>query len=407
MNLSDDRVMNASWDIITNPEIIAVNQQFVGHPGMLVDQYYPVPGEDGPSNSTYAWALPCDGSAQQAGWVADTHNHTLIHGSSGHCLTLTSGDSIELSHCNGSSAQHFSIDNETGALIHGIFSPPPPPPPPLPPGKQHSTCSALRNSTNIVGGKVVNTHPNKDRCGVTLQQCCALCDDDPKCIAFTLDPDANWGGTCVGKTFCWTFSDYTGTRSGGYTFGSKGVPPPGPPKPAPGASCVVQQDVYGTVSNHLSIKAIKTMDDLQSCDRFDMSTNGTLVGRKAGVFMDDTPTVHNGVSGMPPRRLPCLAAQTAIPPLLAGPIQVWAKPQPSGAVAVFVVHMGQMESSIPHTNQTVTISFARIPWMKAAQKYKVRDLHSRQDLGGEHLDHWTLDSPLMPVASRMLMFSPL
>ena len=98
----------------------------------------------------------------------------------------------------------------------GDFAPPPPPPPPPPPGKQHSTCSALQNHTSVSGaqvsraivagdmgnmglhsskecqqrscGQVVNTHSNKERCGISLEQCCAMCDADPKCNAFTLDP---------------------------------------------------------------------------------------------------------------------------------------------------------------------------------------------------------------------------
>ena len=83
-------------------------------------------------------------------------------------------------------AQRFVIDQSTGALISGTFTPPPPPPPPPPPGKRHSTCAALVNHTSTVGGKVVTTHSNKQRCGVTLEECCALCDGDPKCNAFTL-----------------------------------------------------------------------------------------------------------------------------------------------------------------------------------------------------------------------------
>jgi hypothetical protein len=233
---------------------------------------------------------------------------------------------------------------------------------------------------------------------------------DPKCNAFTLDPDANWGGVCVGKTFCWTFASYTGTRTGSSsTFGSKGPPPPPPPpKPAAGASCVVQQDVFGTVSSHLSFKPIVTADDLHSCDMFNITSNGTFVGKNLGVFMDDTPANRNGVSGMPARRLPCLVARPEIPPLLAGPLQQWAKPQPKGSVAVFVVHNGQMESKAPHANQTVKIKFADVPWLDCSKTYAVRDLYAKQAAvpaqasGGSY----EVAEALAPVSSRMFLFTP-
>ena len=215
MNLSDQAAMDVSWPIITNTEVVRVNQAWHGHPGQLVRQYYPDPSSSqaGPATGSFAWALPCNGSAALAGWSVDSATTAVKHG--GRCLERTSDDSIALKACDATSAaQEFTLDPQSGALIHGKFVPPPPPPPPPPPGKHHSTCSALQNNTSADGVKVVTTHSNKERCGVTLAQCCALCDSDPACNAFTLDPDANWGGVCVGKTFCWTMSSYTGAASG-------------------------------------------------------------------------------------------------------------------------------------------------------------------------------------------------
>ena len=225
---------------------------------------------------------------------------------------------------------------------------------------------------------------------------------------------------CLTDCSCWTLATYKGLRHGGSTFGSKGVLPPPPPMPAAGASCVTQQNVYGTVSYHLSFKPIKTLDDLHSCDKFNVTANGTLVGKNLGVYMDDTPVTHSGVSGMPARRLPCLVARSEIPPLLAGPLQIWAKPQPiaklstrepasktvAKAVAVFAVHMGQMESGQAHANQTVTINFTDISWMQTQMQYKVRDLYAKADLPGTHVGSYTLQEPLAPVSSRMLLFTP-
>jgi len=72
MNLSDQSAMEISWPIVSNKEVVAVNQQWSGHPGKLVREYYPSPGEDGPANGTFAWALPCDYTAAQTGWSVDT-----------------------------------------------------------------------------------------------------------------------------------------------------------------------------------------------------------------------------------------------------------------------------------------------------------------------------------------------
>ena len=159
-------------------------------------------------------------------------------------------------------------------------------------------------------------------------------------------------------------------------------------------------------SDHLSFKAITSLDDLHSCHKFNVSANGSFVGSNLGVFMDDSPALHNGVSGMPARRLPCLVPKPEIPPLLAGPLQIWAKPQPNGSVAVFAVHMGQLESGAPHDNQTVTVDFADVPWLKAQQPYSVRDLYAKAALPGTARGSYTLDAPLAPVSSRMLLFAP-
>ena len=51
-----------------NKEVVDVNQQWAGHPGKLVREWFPSPGEDGPANGSFAWAMPCDGAATQTGW---------------------------------------------------------------------------------------------------------------------------------------------------------------------------------------------------------------------------------------------------------------------------------------------------------------------------------------------------
>ena len=89
-------------------------------------------------------------------------------------------------------------------------------------------------------------------------------------------------------------------------------------------------------------------------------------------------------------------------------LQQWAKPQPKGSVAVFVVHNGQMESKAPHANQTAKIKFADVPWLDCSKTYAVRDLYAKQAAvpaqasGGSYEEA----EALAPVSSRMFLFTP-
>jgi len=69
--VTDTATNEKVWDIVTNPEAIAVNQAWAGHPGFLAFEV------DAASNSTdgsglFAWAVDCDASAtDQLGWAAE------------------------------------------------------------------------------------------------------------------------------------------------------------------------------------------------------------------------------------------------------------------------------------------------------------------------------------------------
>jgi len=174
MNLSDSHAMDISWPVVTNKEVVAVNQQYAGHPGKLVREYYPAPGTDGPALGKFAWAMPCNGSdPAQIGWSADAAASRIKVG--GLCLEKASDDSVALMPCSSGFSdddkQKFALDATTGALVHGDFVPPPPPPPPPPPGKKHSTCAALTNHTSTVRSVVtITVHNLSTRCA-TMSLC--------------------------------------------------------------------------------------------------------------------------------------------------------------------------------------------------------------------------------------------
>jgi alpha-galactosidase len=57
-DLGDAKIMNRVWGVISNPEVLAVNQQYFGHPGTLVDQ-----DKDSAGGSWQVWAKPQAGGA--------------------------------------------------------------------------------------------------------------------------------------------------------------------------------------------------------------------------------------------------------------------------------------------------------------------------------------------------------
>merc|ERR1712156_466024 len=89
-DLNDESVTDKIWDIISNQEVISVNQHWEGHPGRLVKEW-------DPSNSTtnfYVVAKSC-GGLNQTGWSYDATNH-MVKGPGGKCLDWSAGSKTEL-----------------------------------------------------------------------------------------------------------------------------------------------------------------------------------------------------------------------------------------------------------------------------------------------------------------------
>jgi hypothetical protein len=111
-NLSDQSTMNRVWPIISNTEAIAVNQQWAGHPGMLVKSWDPLP----PNGSLYLWAVDCDsGDKGQYGFSYDSSTKT-VHTPNSYCMDSTNNAELTGTTCNGQAAQQWAYNQTSGTL---------------------------------------------------------------------------------------------------------------------------------------------------------------------------------------------------------------------------------------------------------------------------------------------------
>lgn len=97
-DLRDTDRMDRAWDAVTNEEAIAVNQNWAGHPGRLV-QALP-----GPASGHFLFQVECDElDATQGSWQYDAQSQAVVL----HDLCLD--NSLELQPCNGSQVQRFNM----------------------------------------------------------------------------------------------------------------------------------------------------------------------------------------------------------------------------------------------------------------------------------------------------------
>jgi hypothetical protein len=100
---------------------------------------------------------------------------------------------------------------------------------------------------------------------------------------------------------------------------------------------------------------------------------------------------------------PCLAAQRA-PPNLFGPMQLWSKPQPGGAAAVFINSQGSTWGNQNDATTAASFKASEIPGLKQSASYKVRDVWNHTDLPNTNGDFAT--DAIAPGDSRMYLLTP-
>jgi hypothetical protein len=112
-DLTDQTKMNRVWDIITNTEAIAVSEAWVGHPGMLLKSWDPVP----PANVLYLWAVDCNASdPTQVKYAYDSATKLVTYsGNGGSCVDYSNSAELIAAKC-GSGTQSFTYDTNAKTL---------------------------------------------------------------------------------------------------------------------------------------------------------------------------------------------------------------------------------------------------------------------------------------------------
>eukprot|EP00039_Didymoeca_costata_P013691 m.212146 g.212146 ORF g.212146 m.212146 type:complete len:570 (-) comp15848_c0_seq7:67-1776(-) len=107
-NVLDDSTTEKIWDIITNKEAIAVNQQWEGHPGKLSKEM----SGSGTVNNSFGPNVyvtkDCNASDMTQGpWKFDNGSITITYEGKTYCMDSTQTSQLQVKACDGSAAQTF------------------------------------------------------------------------------------------------------------------------------------------------------------------------------------------------------------------------------------------------------------------------------------------------------------
>jgi|EP01047_Picozoa_sp_COSAG01_P058496 hypothetical protein len=299
------------WDILSNKEVIAVNQNWAGSVGSLVRKWNPA--HDNASSPLFGWGLPCnDSAATTAVWSVDPHTKLVTMKQQGEtfCLEVPSspdGSTVGVRPCNSSNLDQGFYFNESSSEIW---------------------------------------HTTKPHGKMKPKDICLLMDatstkDTPILGPFVGYQDCSWKASNPGPERMWnlTAAGQLVSQMGVHTWKSQQKwPKPGVPVPA-------------------------------------------------------------GVAG------PCFAPQHG-PPNKFGPLQLWSKPQPDGAVAVFVQSTGSTWGNAGQPGAAATIKLSELPGLAAGTtKVKVRDLWNHADLP-DASDGEVVSDPIDEGDSRFYLLTP-
>lgn len=120
-DLAKEDVTDKVWDIITNKEAIAVNQQYAGHPGKWVKDYNSAAPSPPASLGLNVFAVKCvDGDSTAVGWSYDASTGVIKGPGANLCLDASEANRAVLKPCvPGSHTQQFAF-NGTAATPQPI-----------------------------------------------------------------------------------------------------------------------------------------------------------------------------------------------------------------------------------------------------------------------------------------------
>jgi hypothetical protein len=108
LDLTDEDRVSGVWDIITNQDAIAVNQNWAGSPGKLVkivNNSVPIPVL--PRPGTFVIGLECDATdGTQVGWYYDNATMAVV-GPMRTCLDASTPSQLTVAQCTQSPTQQF------------------------------------------------------------------------------------------------------------------------------------------------------------------------------------------------------------------------------------------------------------------------------------------------------------
>lgn len=114
LDLLDHQKVDRVWETITNREVISINQQWAGHPGMFVRALTPAslqvrfvrPSPSGGCSGGLSGEWAYDAVKHQVGWTSSTGEKL--------CWDAQDGGALTLLPCDGSSNQYFEYHSASG-----------------------------------------------------------------------------------------------------------------------------------------------------------------------------------------------------------------------------------------------------------------------------------------------------
>lgn len=309
------------WDLLSNREALAVNQNWAGSVGALLRKWNPA--HENASSPMYVWALPCNATdVASAVWKVDATTQLVTVEWHGEIFCL----------------EHLPPSALGGSSVVGVRA-----------------CN--------VGSPTQAFHYNATSADI-----------------YHVVPAAH--GNSKAEKLCLQVVETS----------LKGAP------------------ILGPFVTYMTCSWNGGMASSKAARRWNLTSAGELVSQQGQQVWKDQHHYNRNIPArakLPPQSAdgPCLVPQRG-PPNKFGPLQLWSKPQPGGAVAVFVQSTGTTWGNEGQAGATATIQLSELPGMApGTTKVKVRDIWGKQDLPDATKEVRT--DPIDAGDSRFYLLTPL